>query len=116
MQKYVVEIISAVIIAALLVWGILAYNNSLREEGKQQITTEQTKESLKISEEAKKQGEQATIRADKAKSEVNKQAEEVKEKLRESFTSSDDEPLSYDDIIQLCRAYSYTDCVQESAG
>ena len=68
-----------------------------------------------ISKEAKQQGEAATVRADVKKSAIETKAKATKEKLRENFTSDDDEPLPDYVVVELCNTYHYSDCVRTPA-
>ncbi len=111
--------IAILVLAALLVAGWYAYTSlsvsSGISTGVQKVENEGLKSQVAITEKAKVESEQATIRADSKKSVIKQQAEESKERLRESFTSSDDEPLPQSVIDELCRTYSYQDCIPDTS-
>lgn len=111
--------IAILVLAALLVAGWFAYTNlsvsSGISTGVQKVENETLKSQVSTVEKSKVEGEQATKRASKSKDVIKQQADESKERLRESFTSSDDEPLPQSVIDELCRTYSYQDCISETS-
>lgn len=111
--------IAILVLAALSTAGWFAYTNlsisSGIKTGVQKVENETIKSQLSAIEKSKLEGEQATKRASESKDVIKKQADESKERLRESFTSSDDEPLPQSVIDELCRTYSYQDCISETS-
>ena len=107
--------ISILVLSALAIGGWYAYTSlsvsSGITTGVQKVENETLKSQVSTIEKSKVEGEQATTRATEAKGVIKQQEEESKERLRESFTSSDDEPLPQSFIDELCRTYSYQDCV-----
>ena len=107
--------IAIVVLAALLAIGWVAYTqlsiSSGIDKGVQKHENASLKSQVTIAETSKAEGEKATVRADNKKAAIRKEAADTKERLRESFTSIDDIPLSDDVVDELCRAYSYSDCV-----
>lgn len=111
--------IAILVLSALVVAGWFAYTNlsvsSGISTGVQKVENETLKSQVSTVEKSKVEGEQATKRASKSKDVIKHQADESKERLRESFTSSDYEPLPKSVIDELCRAYSYQDCISETS-
>lgn len=110
----------AIIISGILALGAwYAYTklsiSSGITEGVQKVENKDLKSQLDTSLKAKDESSKSTIRADKAKEVIRAKEEQSKEKLRESFTSIDDEPLSDSTIIELCRTYNYQDCVPNTS-
>lgn len=107
--------IAILVLSALMAGGWYAYTrlsvSSGISNGVQKVENETLKSQVSAIEKSKVEGEQATKRASKSKDVIKQQADESKERLRESFTSSDDEPLPQSVIDELCRTYSYQDCV-----
>ena len=110
--------IAILVLSALVVAGWFAYTNlsvsSGITTGVQKVENETLKSQVSTIEKSKAEGEQATKRASESKDVIKHQADESKERLRESFTSSDDEPLPQSVIDELCRTYSYQDCISEA--
>lgn len=106
----------AIIISSILaIGGWFAYtqlsissgvNNGLHKQENAEL-----KSQVANATKSKVESEKATVRAEESKTVIRSQEQESKEKLRESFTSIDDEPLSDSTIIELCRTYNYQDCV-----
>lgn len=107
----------AILVASILaIAGWYAYTqlsiSSGVNTGLQKQENADLKSQVSNASKAKYESEKATIRSEEAKVAVRSQEQQSKEKLRESFTSIDDEPLSDGTIIELCRTYNYQDCVQ----
>ncbi|QHJ81674.1 MAG: hypothetical protein [Caudoviricetes sp.] len=107
--------IAILVLSALVAAGWYAYTELSVSygitTGVQKVENESLKSQVSTVEKSKVEGEKATKRASESKSVIRQQADESKERLRESFTSSDDEPLPQYVIDELCRTYSYQDCV-----
>ena len=107
----------AILVASILaIAGWYAYTqlsiSSGVNTGLQKQENADLKSQVSNASKAKGESEKATIRAEASKGVIRSQEQQSKEKLRESFTSSDDEPLSDSTIIELCGTYNYQDCVQ----
>lgn len=115
MRKTTIAILA---LSAIVAGGWYAYTrlsvSSGISNGVQKVENETIKSQVSIIEKSKVEGEQATKRASESKDVIKHQADESKERLRESFTSSDDEPLPQSVIDELCRTYSYQDCISET--
>lgn len=112
MRKTTIAIIVSSILA---LGGWYAYTKLSISSGVNDAVQKQENKELKSQvgnlEKAKDEASKATIRADKSKEVIRQKEQESKERLRESFESSDDLPLSDSTIIELCRTYNYQDCV-----
>lgn len=113
MRKTTIAIVLSIIIAiaGLYSYTRLSISSSVNYKIQQAENTD-LKSQLTESQRAKDEGEKASVRAEVSKAKIRQQEAETKEKLRDNFTSIDDVPLSDVDIIELCKSYSYKDCVQ----
>lgn len=109
------ELIAIIVLSALLVVGWFIYTetsiSSGITNGVQKSENKGLQSQVATIEKSKTEGEKATVTADSNKAAVRKEAAETKERLRESFSSIDDTPLPDIVVDELCRAYSYSDCV-----
>lgn len=109
------ELIAIIVLFALLVVGWVVYTKtsitSGITNGVQKLENEGIKHQVTIVEKSKTEGEKVTTVAEETKSAIRKEAAVTKERLRESFSSVDDIPLPDIMVDELCRAYSYSDCI-----
>ena len=116
MRKTIVSI-SLALLVVMGIWIVFNHMVNSKVEARQAKDALATSEvNVSVSKEAKKQGEASTTRADERKSELRTKASATKERLRENFTSHDDEPLPDNVVVELCNTFHYSDCVRTTAG
>ncbi len=115
MRKIYISIAIILIAVLFIAWFISDRVETKVTERQSQDAVATSEANAKDSKEAKEGGEAATTRADLSKSAVREKATATKERIREDFTPLDDQPLSAELVNELCRAYSYTDCVHTTS-
>lgn len=109
------ELVVILVLSALLVAGWLVYTKtsvtSGITNGVQKHENVSLKHKVTIVEKSKTEGEKVTTVAEETKAVIRNESALTKERLRESFSSVDDIPLPDIMVDELCRAYSYSDCI-----